>query len=209
MDISNRTFGALLTSILVFSSVFLRSADVQLKEGDILFQESQSSQRVELKIITRSKYTHTGILFKNNGSYYVLEAIQPVTFTPLRAWINRGKGRHYVVKRLKNAGKIITPEALERMRSVGREYLGKNYDIYFQWSDQRMYCSELVWKIYKKALGIEIARLQQFKDFDLTHPLTRQLIHMRYGGKIPLEETVIAPSQIFDSDKLKTVFSEN
>jgi uncharacterized protein YycO len=40
--------------------------------------------------------------------------------------------------------------------------------LYFEWSDDRMYCSELVWKIYFEATGIAIGSLQQLKEFNLT-----------------------------------------
>ena len=32
----------------------------------------------------------------------------------------------------------------------------KDYDLYFEWSDDKIYCSELVWKIYKNGADIEL-----------------------------------------------------
>ena len=57
------------------------------------------------------------------------------------------------------------------MKSIGKKYNGKNYDIYFEWSDDRIYCSELVWKMYKEATGIEIGEIQKLSDFDLRNSL--------------------------------------
>jgi hypothetical protein len=85
--------------------------------------------------------------------------------------------------------------------------MGRDYDIYFEWSDDRIYCSELVWKIYKSAAGIEIGSLQKLKDFDLSHPLVQEKIKERFGGHPPLDEIVISPASIFDSDLLFTVHS--
>ena len=42
---------------------------------------------------------------------------------------------------------------------VGRQLEGKHYDFWFEWSDERIYCSELVWKIYRRGLGIELGEL--------------------------------------------------
>jgi len=146
-----------------------------------------------------------GIIYKTDGQYYVYEAVQPVKLTKLNDWIKRGEDSHYVVKRLKNSNKILTEENVKRMKGFGEKFKGKNYDIYFEWSDERIYCSELVWKIYKDALGIEIGTLQELREFDLTSEVVKNKMKERYGNKIPLDEKVISPATMFDSDKLVLV----
>ncbi|MCB0723501.1 MAG: YiiX family permuted papain-like enzyme [Ignavibacteriae bacterium] len=174
-----------------------------LKEGDIIFQESVSRQSAAIQLATHSRYSHMGIIFKQGDYYLVLEAVQPVKFTPLDEWINRGKRRHYVVKRLKDT--ILDSIVINKMKATGEQMVGKKYDIYFGWSDERIYCSELVWKIYNEALGIEIGPLKKMKDFDLTHERVKEIMEKRYGKNIPLDETVVSPGDIFDSDKLVTI----
>ncbi len=49
--------------------------------------------------------------------------------------------------------------------------------------------------------------MEHLKDFDLTHPVVRQKLLERYGSKIPMEEEVVSPASIFDSELLETVFS--
>lgn len=71
-----------------------------------------------------------------------------------------------------------------------------------------MYCSELIWKIYKNGLGIEIGRLEKLGDFDLSHELVHQTIYERFGENIPIDETVISPANIFNSENLYTVFEK-
>ena len=93
------------------------------------------------------------------------------------------------------------------MKSVGEKYKGKNYDPYFEWSDDRIYCSELVWKIYKQAVGIKIGSLQKIKEFDLSDPIVKNKIKERYGENLPEGELVISPGSMFDSDLLYTVYS--
>ncbi|SCC05171.1 Permuted papain-like amidase enzyme, YaeF/YiiX, C92 family [Gilliamella bombicola] len=46
---------------------------------------------------------------------------------------------------------------------------GKPYDIWFGWDNNYIYCSELIWKIYDKALKLKIGQLQTIKDFNLHH----------------------------------------
>lgn len=51
----------------------------------------------------------------------------------------------------------------------GEKFIGKNYDFNFEWNDDKIYCLELVWKIYKRATGIGIGKLEKLGDFDLTN----------------------------------------
>jgi hypothetical protein len=88
---------------------------------------------------------------------------------------------------------------------MGERFKGKDYDIYFEWSDDKIYCSELVWKIYKEALGIEIGALQELREFDLSDNIVKSKMRERYGDKIPFDEKVISPGAMFDSEKLVTV----
>ncbi len=180
-------------------------ANEGIKNGDLIFQTSLSSQSQAIQLATNSKYSHCGIVYIENGQFYVFEAIQPVKTTPLDKWIARGKDGHYVIKRLKNADQILTEETLQKMKAVGEKFRGKNYDLTFEWSDDKIYCSELVWKIYQRATGIELGKLQKLSEFDLTNDLVKKKIKERYGDKIPTEETVISPDALFDSELLITV----
>ena len=193
----------LLFPLIIFSC----SSHPDFQNGDIIFQISTSSQNEALQIATKSKYSHVGIIYKQSNQFFVFEAIQPVKLTPLSEWIKRGKNGHYIVKRLKDHKSILTESVLNKMKQAGEKYKGKNYDVYFGWSDDRIYCSELVWKIYKEATDLEIGSLQKLSDFDLTHPIVKEKMKERYGDNPPLDEDVIAPVSIFDSNLLYTVHS--
>ena len=177
----------------------------EIQNGDIIFQTSQSSQSKAIQLATNSKYSHMGIIYENEGNYFVYEAIQPVKLTPLTDWIKRGENQHYVIKRLKNSENILTPETLRKMRTIGERFSGKNYDIYFEWSDDKIYCSELVWKIYQEATGIEIGELEKLSSFNLTNRVVQQKMSERYGENIPMNEKVISPAAIFSSQHLTTI----
>ena len=179
----------------------------EIQNGDLIFQTSNSQQSKAIQLATNSIYSHCGIIFQEDNKYYVLEAVQPVKRTTLEKWIARGKDRKYVIKRLKNASQVLTPEIIENMKKVGDEFRGKNYDLTFEWSDDKMYCSELIWKIYQRATGLEIGELQHLRDFDLSSQVVKQKMNERYGPNIPLDEIVISPSAIFNSELLETVKS--
>lgn len=177
-------------------------------DGDLIFQTSTSAQSKAIQKATQSKYSHMGLIYKIGTQAFVYEAVQPVKITPLNVWVNRGYNGQFVVKRLKDADQLLTPEVKKNMVIYAESLLGKNYDVFFEWSDKRMYCSEVVWKIYKKALNIEIGELQQFKDFDLSSKIVQQELTKRYGNNIPQDELVITPIQMFKSQKLVTVYSQ-
>jgi hypothetical protein len=102
----------------------------------------------------------------------------------------------------------LTPEAVTKLRQVAAKFQGKPYDSYFEWSDKRMYCSELVWKIYDRGLGILVGRLRKVRDLDLSDPVVKAKMKEQYGNKIPLDETVISPGEMFSSDLLVTVIQK-
>lgn len=181
------------------------SSSDELREGDLIFQTSRSSQSKAIQLATKLKYSHCGIVFKEGDSFYVFEAVQPVKRTPLAQWIARGEKGEYVVKRLKNAEQTLTPEVLQKMKEIGKGFYGKNYDLAFEWTDEKIYCSELIWKIYKRSAGIEIGNLEKLGDFDLSSEQVKRKIKERYGNKIPMEELVISPASIFESELLTTV----
>ena len=178
----------------------------KINNGDIIFQTSKSRQSKAIQLATNSEYSHMGIIYIIDGQSYVYEAVQPVKLTPLDEWINRGKDKHYIIKRLKNSDKILTQSTISKMKQVGEKFKGKNYDLYFEWSDDKIYCSELVWKIYKEGANIEIGKLEKLSDFNLNSEIVQQKLKERYGENIPMDEKVISPAEMFNSDKLEVVY---
>lgn len=178
-----------------------------VKPGDVIFHTSRSAQSQAIQRATNSPYSHMGIVLLRDGKPFVLEAIETVRYTPLEAWIARGVGGRYVIKRLKDADRRLGPESIDRLREAARPFVGKPYDAAFGWSDDKIYCSELVWKLYQRALGLEIGRLQRLREFRLDDPVVRTKLRERYGDAVPLDETVISPGEMFESPLLVTVVS--
>ena len=176
-----------------------------LREGDLIFQTSRSSQSIAIQHATASAWSHMGMIVLREGKPYVLEAAQTVRTTPLANWIARGERGHFTIKRLREADKLLTPAAPGLLERAAHPLLGRAYDTTFEWSDERMYCSELVWKIYHRALGIDIGQLQRIRDFNLADPIVAAVMKQRYGAAVPLDETVIAPVAMYDSLLLMTV----
>lgn len=177
-------------------------AETALRDGDIIFQTSRSAQSAAIQRATHSPYSHVGLVFIRDSKLFVYEAIATVRYTPLDQWISRGVGGHYVVKRLKRP---LTSGDVAKLHRTAEAFEGRPYDLYFEWSDQRIYCSELVWKTYDRALGIKLGELQKLREFDLDDAAVRAKMRERYGSQVPLDEPVISPGAQFASAALVTV----
>jgi uncharacterized protein YycO len=188
--------------IILFCSCNQEIDESQFLSGDIIFQESESSQSKAIQLATHSKYSHCGIIFKNNGKTYVLEAVQPVKLTALKTWINKGKNNHYVLKRF---AKTLNESQINSMKKTGQKMIGIPYDLWFNWSDEKIYCSELVWKIYFEGAGIKLSELEKLGQFNLNSEEVRKKLKERYGNQIPINEPVVSPASLFNSNLLMTI----
>lgn len=168
-----------------------------LQDGDIVFSGSASGQGAAITAATGSPITHCGVAFKKEGRWMVLEAVQPVRVSLLENFIASADKDTFTARRLKTA---ITPESYQKAREWATTQIGRNYDILFGWDDEKLYCSELVWKFYQQA-GVELCPLRKFRDYDLQKPEVKKMIERRYGSmeKLPMDEKVVAPSDIFAS----------
>jgi len=177
----------------------LAAQSQQLVDGDLVFHRSQSSQAAAIAAATGSEYTHVGVVFHIEGSPMVFEAVEPVKMTSFSDWKRRGKGGHVVVKRLEEG---VSPQALEKMEALREKWLGLHYDAMFQWSDDRMYCSELAWKLFDQATGIQLGALKPLTEFELADPAVQELLIRRTGGRIPADQLLISPAEMMADPRL-------
>ena len=188
----------------MFLQLLLTTALAQdVQEGDLIFHTSLSSQSEAIQLATNSPFSHVGIVTIENGQPMVFEAIRRVSATPLEEWIRRGEGGRYRLMRLKTS---LTEGQLSAMRTEGQEQRSKSYDLLFDWSDEKMYCSELVWKIYQEGAGIELAKPRPMEDYNLSSPRVRSVVEARWGSAIKWQEPMVAPSDLAESPLLETVF---
>lgn len=175
-----------------------------LREGDVLFQDMDGEFGEAIKLATRSKFSHCGMVLKQYGEIMVYEAVGPVKYTPIKEWVKHGNNKEFTAKRLIKSN-LITSETIAKWTKASAKYNGKGYDHIFEWTNDKLYCSELVWKMYKDGLNLELSTPKKLKDFDLSHPLVKKQLAMRYGSDIPYDETVVSPQDLFDSPLLQEV----
>ena len=167
-----------------------------VREGDVIFQTSQSSQSPLIQIGTRSRITHCGIIVMRDGKPYVLETLKTLVLTPLDKFIARGKEGKYWLKRSDK----------ENIKIDYAHYLGKPYDLAFSFDNDIYYCSELVYDIYKNQLGIELCKPKQVGDYLIlgTDKLDKIENTMQRRG-ITKEQYAVAPVDVFESEYLHSV----
>ena len=192
----------LLILALPFSSMVIERFTAQtepikdIREGDVIFQTSQSEQSPLLQIATRSKITHCGIIVMKNGKPYVLETLKTLVLTPLDKFIARGVDGKYWLKRSKK----------DNIKIKYNSYLGKPYDLAFKFDNGKFYCSELIYDIYKNQLGIELCKPKKVGDYLIigTDKLPKIEKAMKKRG-ITKEQYAVAPVDIFNSEHLNGV----
>lgn len=191
-------------TILLFWCTGLAQNNSQLKTGDILFISSGGAQGKAIELATKSKYTHVGMVFVENNKTYVYHAVEPVMKSSLGEFLAFSVDGKYVAKRLKQQN-TLDENTNEKMREMATGLLGKHYDIYFNWKDDEWYCTEFVWKLYERNYKLEVGKLRPLKEFDLSSKEVKTIMKKRYGNKIPYNEKMISPQDMFDSPLLEEV----
>jgi hypothetical protein len=185
---------------LAFAGLASGEAPYALQEGDILFHGTPGQQADAIRGATGSPYTHCGVVIRENDRLIVLEAVQPVRTTTVEEFQKRGQPGTFLAKRLKSP-----PDAagIGKAKAWGKKQLGLDYDARFQWGDDKLYCSELVWKVFNEA-GVKLCEPRRFHDYQLDHPAVKPVIEQRYGSaaKLPKDEPVVAPSDLAASQLL-------
>lgn len=177
-----------------------------LHDGDLIFQESTSSQSEMVHALTGSRWTHMGVIFKEGSQTVVLEAVSPVRKTPLKGWIEHGRDGRYVVKRLRDADAKLPPAVIAKMRKLGATWLGRPYDLRFRWDDQEMYCSELAYKLFQRAADVPVGKLETAADMNLDDERVQRALRKRFANaKFNPQEPVVTPDSIFNDEQLVEV----
>jgi hypothetical protein len=207
-----RLISALFTVLM--APVLWALDTTKLQVGDIIFQKSQSQQSAAIAEATGSTWTHVGILVKKpkDNNWYVAEAAQSsMNVVTLTNFISRSRNQEVVVKRI-DANLVDMSKSQNQNSLVNAVYsfAGKKYDLFFEWNDDAIYCSELVWKSYKKAFGVLTGVVQHIRELNITGPAVKQLMEYRQkmkGSPINLDEPIVTPYSLFVDASLSVITS--
>lgn len=170
--------------------------------GDVLFQQSRPNRlTTTIEGVTESKVSHCGIVVEEEGEWHVLEAIGPVKVTPLDEWIRHGIGNRFAAYRLPPALSNCIPDFVAQAYA----FVGLPYDMRYELDDEKIYCSELVYKAYMRATGDELGALVKLGDLNW-EPFEESIRHFE-KGPVPLERRMITPRDLMDAPQLVRVYT--
>jgi hypothetical protein len=169
----------ILYAIILLAFVSCRQGGdlTALREGDIVFIETESFQSKFVKLGMLSVWSHCGIAVDTPEGVQIMEADTMVRILPVQKFVDRSIGGKYIIKR--PAQQLSEPINKEK-------WLGRWYDLKFSFENEEVYCSELVWLIYKEQ-GIELCPPIRIDE----HIMVRLPIMQR-----ALEERGISPKQM-------------
>lgn len=172
------------------------------KEGDFVFQSLPRADLVEaIEGVTRSPYSHVGLVIRKGDAWYVREAIGSVRDTPLDQWIKRGThGQAFDAFRLRADLQPSVPALVK----ASEAFLGRPYDYKYAMDDESIYCSELLYKAMFNASARRIGTLQKLGELDWKP--YRATIEKYEGGEVPLERLMITPRSLSEAAELEKVF---
>ena len=171
------------------------------QEGDMVFQSLPHGELVDtIEGVTNSPWSHCGMLVRRDGEWFVAEAIGEVRYTPLYAWITRGRRARFESWRV--AG--LPAEKKPAIKAGVDKLLGKSYDFSYAPDDARIYCSELIYKVYDRELGIQIGQWEKLGD--LNWQSKEGVIKDMEGGPVPLSREMITPVGLTRSPNVARVF---
>jgi hypothetical protein len=192
-------------SILLVAGITLPicgcGSEYKPQEGDIAFQSLPHNPLIDtIEGATDSPFSHCGILHETKYGWSVIEAIGPVKETPIATWREQGRDGHFTVYRLKPAYRGKIPAFI----SAAQSYEGRPYDIHYDMDDAAIYCSELIYKAFRKSTGEELGRLQKLGELNWRpyEPVIKQI----EGGRVPLDRVMITPRSITEAPQLEKVF---
>lgn len=152
------------------------------RTGDLLFQKINRNDSKT----SDTAYNNIGIAFIDDDNYALLETSDQVQYVSIIQWVEKGINKDYVAKRLLNADSLFTSVGIQVLEKEVRNNIMKKYDNSNDWSDDKMYNAELIWKMYKRTFNIELGSLDTIKIDTI-------------------KRLEIRPSEIFNSNQLMTV----
>lgn len=195
----------LINLITLFSDLSGKEDHFELKDGDLIFQESCDGAMGEaIKDVTSGaagyNFTHVGIVWidpVDSDRVYVIEATHPkVCITPLNEYLNPSDKEcppRSVVGRMKAFFQPLIPQAIAEAKKL----IGKDYDDAFDLNNDQYYCSELIYDVLLKAnnnVAVFPLNLMTFKSKDTGEYSPNWVEHFeRLGVSIPEGEWGINP----------------
>lgn len=185
----------MITKILIFLLVTTFNAfALELKSGDILLQPLHCWACNLIEAETKSEYSHIGVVTKvKDGVVYVGEAFLKVREIPLEEFNSKTQ------KGLKL--KVMRPyfSSPSLSKNFDTFFKGLPYDSAYLWDDNKIYCSELLYKLFRSL------NMTTPKALPMTFIENREYWYKYFKGSIPDGVLGIAPGDFDDEELFKFI----
>jgi uncharacterized protein YycO len=194
----------------------------KLKSGDLVFIRSSSGDRADaIERLTKSPLTHCGIVINEGRRWIVYEGAGHIgDYKDVKAWQiveSTKQGGHppavlHLIYVRRYSGSL--EGKLDGLRRKAKELHDTPYDNKFAWNNhdpssgkEYIYCSELMWKAFHDAVGIDLGTPHPLKDYlnqasKEDKPKVEADFKHYLGDHYDPEEKAISPSEVFKSDEL-------
>lgn len=189
--------------VLVMACQFTFIKDIKFISGDLIFISNPNVPDKLMQAITKTKFSHVGIVVKEKGRpmvYYTANVVKKVTVPEFLALSVNGK---YEVMRIKDT--IMIAGLNNFFVEEAKKLLGNAYDTKFSWLDKEMYNTELVWKIYKRATQIELCEAKLFDKIEINDTIVKRKIKLQMGDSIPAFTKLVSPNDLYNSTYLTKI----
>ena len=197
---------------ILFLTLLSCTPKFEIKEGDFLFQDLDSSPLCDaIELVTPgykgANFSHIGLIVSVAGELKVLEALPPkVMLTTINDFLNRSFDKNgspkVIVGRLKREYQQSIKEAV----LFAKKQIGVAYDNAFLMNNNSYYCSELIYEAFEKD------SIFKLKPMTFLHPITNDTLavwkeyYANLAVKIPQNKEGINPGFISISDKIEMVY---
>jgi hypothetical protein len=176
------------------------------KVGDVLIQDISPCGRLlrAVKGVSQSDWCHCGVVDRVDGDWVVYEATGGgVKRTDLQDFLLRGDEIRFAAYRLTEQ---FSQHADQFAKSC-LQYLGRPYDSKYELDDEKIYCSELVYKAYLTTTGETLVDTQELGDLNW-EDYVDEIKHYSESNDLPavLEREVVTPVSLTFSTRLQKVF---
>ena len=187
------------------------NAGFQLQEGDLLFQDLDSSPLCDaIELVTEgyngANLSHIGLIISDNGKLKILEAIPPkITLTEIDDFLSRSFDKNgnpkVIVGRLKHKFRKSIPSAI----NFAKKKINIKYDNLFLTNNKSYYCSELIYDSFKED------HIFKLEPMTFLCPTTEDTLtiwkeyYYNLDTKIPQNQLGINPGNISRSEKIEII----
>lgn len=145
------------------------------------------------------KFSHSGLLIKQQNQTYVLQALGKLEIIELSQFLKLVRPGGDVAIYRPAEFQFSRPSNRELLHTFQEKYVHKEFDGYYLWDDEKLYCSEFVVKFLNEFLSKKI----QPKPMSFENNL--EIWEQYYQGNVPHGKPGFSPNDFAKSKKFLRV----